>query len=149
MFGCHNCKNRPVQGTPYESSACARCHVMHDPSLRTIDYDTENCIPDRHDFPGEMFSEEMADRSGQKEILSALGRALLVLVRMQTRNPETFRVVEARIADPYASYAQLAERLCCRKQNIFYHLRKAFATCPELEYALTTNRSRSGWKNHV
>lgn len=146
MFGCHNCKNRPDPGTPYEQTACARCRARYEPAFRTIDYDTENSIPDRHDFSADLFAEETADHSGQKEILSALGRALLVLVRMQARNPETFRVVEARIADPYASYAQLAERLCCRKQNIFYHLRKAFAACPELEYALSANR---GWKNHV
>ncbi len=136
MFGCHNCRKRPVPGTPYEQTACVRCRAKDDPLFRTIDYDTENRIPDGHDFSDEFFSDGTENHHDQKEMLSVLGRALLILIRIQNQNPGTFRVVEAKIADPYASYSKLAEKLCCRKQNIFYHLKRVAEMCPELAIAL-------------
>ncbi len=141
MFGCHSCKNRPLPGTPYEQTECARCRAARDPFARPIAHNMENRIPDRHVLPDEM-PPDPAENCDVEEIWSALGRALLELVRMQNRNPGTFRVIEAKIADPYASYAQLAEKLCCRKQNIFYHLRRAAEMCPELVTALQMDRDR-------
>ena len=139
MFGCHNCKKRPLPGTPYEQTECARCRAARDPFVRTIGHELENLVPDRHILLDED-PQDPGNNYDEDEIWSALGRALLELIRMQNRNPGTFRVIEAKIADPYASYAQLAEKLCCRKQNIFYHLRRAAEICPELATALQIGR---------
>ena len=149
MFGCHNCKNRPEPGTPYEQTPCARCRTVRDPAVLSCrQFDPED-LPDGSGLFLPFNSGEAPEPlSGLEQyrdgLVSALSRAVLVLVRMKHRNPGTYRVVEAKIANPCSSYSQLAELLCCRKQNIFYHLRRAVEICPELEAALLVPRRRSG-----
>ena len=140
MFGCHNCKKRPVPGFPYEQTACARCRTVRDPSLLSYRQNDWENVPDKNHFNENLFQPFGSSMEKYRnDLLTALARTILILVRMRKRNPGTYRVVEAKIANPYASYSQLAEILCCRKQNIFYHLKRAFKICPELESALFTS----------
>ena len=143
MFGCHNCKKRPAPGTLYEQTPCVRCRTIHDPALLSgRPFDPGN-FPDRSHSDNDLFRSFDCGLDRYKDdLVAALSRAVLVLVRMKNRNPGTYRVVEAKIANPCSSYSQLAERLCCRKQNIFYHLRRAVEICPELESALLVPRRR-------
>ena len=144
MFGCHNCKKRPAQGTPYERTACAGCRTVRDPApLSWNPFKPENLTGLDHSCDDWFRTEDCSPWEGRNELLPALARTVLVLVRMKNRNPGTYRVVEAKIANPYSSYSQLAEILCCRKQNIFYHLHRAVEICPELEAALIVPRRRS------
>ena len=148
MFGCHNCKNRPAPGTPYEQTPCARCRTIRDPAMLSCSPLDPDNLPDGSGLFRSLCREAPEPlgvlEQYRDELVSALSRAVLVLVRMKNRNPGTYRVVEAKIANPCSSYSQLAAKLCCRKQNIFYHLRRAVEICPELKAALLVPRRRAG-----
>jgi len=152
MFGCHNCGKRPQKGESYEKTACAGCRAMRNPRLLSY-------YPKDRDFFQIQVVDPFDERSEdaeyppaleQKEnILSVLSQALQILIRMKEQNPVTYRVVEAKMSQPMLSYSQLAEKLCCRKQNISYHLRKALQICPELGCALIIDTRRLGSRESV
>ena len=146
MFGCHNCGMKPQKNEAYEKTACARCRAKRDPA--PISYVTEKNTVDRmslqemHPAYRDDFDELDDDRFNKDELFAALSQTIRVLLRMKESNPETYRVVEAKMAEPLLSYSQLAEKLSCRKQNIQYHLRRAVQLCPELGYALLIDTRR-------
>ena len=143
MFGCHNCTRKPQKNEPYEESPCASCPAAYDPELLSyVSFDPDRfpdpCCPYSamyDDLPNE-------DPSFRDALISALAQTVKMLLQLKARNPSTFRVVEARMDEPHLSYADLAEKLSCRKQNIDYHLRRALKFCPELEYALFSRKQR-------
>ncbi len=67
---------------------------------------------------------------------------------MKEKFPATFKIVDAKIAEPNLSYSELAERFSCRKQNVQYHLKKAVRMFPELSFALIVD-SRFIGKNQA
>ncbi len=69
-------------------------------------------------------------------VLRALAGTVRFLVELKENYPQTYRIVDAKLFQPELSYTDLAERFCCRKQNIQYHLKKAVELCPELSDAL-------------
>ena len=141
MFGCHNCNRKPRKNELYEESACASCPAARDPeNLSYVRFDMDrlpvlygpyDCLTDVYD---KSFSPD--------EWISALSQTVKMLVRLKEKKPSTYRVVEARMDEPHLTYAGLAEKLACRKQNIDYHLRRALDFCPELEYALFSRKQR-------
>ena len=148
MFGCHNCGMKPQKDEVYEKTACARCRAKRDPA--PISYGTEKnpakCLPLQEMHPAYRtdFDEQDDDRFNKDELFAALSQTVRVLLQMKESNPETYRVVEAKMAEPLLSYSQLAEKLSCRKQNIQYHLKRAVQICPELGYALLIDTRRLG-----
>ena len=150
MFGCHNCGVKPQKNASYEKTACARCRAKRDPIL--LSYGTQKdaadfvALQELHPaYRGDL--DELDDgRFNKDELLAALSRTIQILLRMKEHNPETYRVVEAKMAEPRLSYSQLAEKLSCRKQNIQYHLKRAVQLCPELSYALLIDTRRLGGK---
>lgn len=141
MFGCHKCKRKPRKNELYEESACASCPAACDPeNLSYVRFDMDR-LPDPYGSYDCLT--EMNDNSFPRdEWISALSQTVKMLVRLKEKKPSTYRVVEARMDEPHLSYADLAEKLSCRKQNIDYHLRRALEFCPELEYALFSRKQR-------
>ena len=141
MFGCHNCNRKPQKDELYEETACASCPAACDPeNLSYVRFDMDR-LPDPYDSYDCLA--EMYDNSFPRdEWISALSQTVKMLVRLKEKKPSTYRVVEARMDAPYLTYAGLAEKLACRKQNIDYHLRRALEFCPELEYALFSRKQR-------
>ncbi len=148
MFGCHNCGMKPQKNEPYEKTACARCRAKRDPTLlayaRIKDASEFVSLQEMHPAYRGDFDELDSVPFNRDELFAALSQTIRVLLRMKERNPETYRVVEAKMAEPLLSYSQLAEKLCCRKQNIQYHLKRAVRICPELSCALLIDTRRVG-----
>ena len=148
MFGCHNCGKRPQKNEPYEKTACARCRAKQDPTLLAYagvkDAADFVSLQEMHPAYRGDLDELGNDRFDKDELFAALSQTIRVLLQMKERNPETYRVVEAKMAEPMLSYSQLAEKLCCRKQNIQYHLKRAVRICPELSCALLIDTRRIG-----
>ena len=148
MFGCHNCGQKPLAGTPYQQTACAGCRAMHDPALLSGFQAAREDSADYFSDLSDCGKFEIPDSGYEPEdVLAALSRTIRILLRLKDRNPETYRVVEAKMDEPGLSYAQLAEKFSCRKQNIHYHLKKAVRLCPELGCALITDVRRLGRVN--
>lgn len=151
MFGCHNCGSRPKPGTPYEKTLCAKCrtmknpppmsHYQDDPSTfhhlqvphHSMVGDGEFSLPEDESVSDTFPSFRKEDLNG---LLQALARSVRVLVELKERHPRTYRILDAKMSDPNLSYADLARRFECRKQNVQYHLKKAVEFCPELSCAL-------------
>jgi DNA-directed RNA polymerase specialized sigma24 family protein len=126
--GCHKCAHRGVRFKDYESSPCASCTAadnQHPVGLRLSDEITGS----------EKFavSPWEPDASDLKE---EMARALLELLNLREKYPESFRFVMAKIENPSLSYSEIAHRFKCRKQNVQYHLRKALSVCANLRHAL-------------
>lgn len=79
---------------------------------------------------------EVCGAADLNHLLQALGRSVRLLVKLKEKHPQTYRILDAKLADPNLSYTELAERFRCRKQNVQYHLKKAVELCPELSSAL-------------
>lgn len=148
MFGCHNCGKRPQKNEPYENTECARCRAKQDPTLLSYagDRDASDFVSLQEMHPAYRGDLDELDSVpfNRDELFAALSQTIRVLLQMKERNPETYRVVEAKMAEPMLSYSQLAEKLCCRKQNIQYHLKRAVRICPELSCALLIDTRRVG-----
>ena len=152
MFGCHNCGRKPRPDEEYEKTACANCRAEQDPAVQAY-YPRDRIIFQKLQVMHPAYAEPSDDRSASSSIpaealLTALSQTIRVLLQLKESNPETYRVIEAKMADPMLSYAQLAERLSCRKQNILYHLKKAVRICPELGCALIIDTRRLGSRIH-
>jgi len=136
MFGCHNCGMRPEPGTPYEETPCAKCKAMENPAPITHyrnDPATYQRLQVEMDLPEE---KQPADAVSINELLRAFAQSLRLLVGLKESRPMTYLVLDAKMYDPNLSYADLAKRFGCKKQNIQYHLKKAVELCPELSSAL-------------
>ena len=147
MFGCHNCSQKPQKGELYEKTACANCRAEQNPHLLSYYRKEPDFFPLQEISLFENMDEtekEPAPCIREENILSVLSQALQILIKMKEQNPVTYRVLEAKMTQPRLSYSQLAEKLCCRKQNISYHLRKAVQICPELGSALIIDTRRLG-----
>jgi hypothetical protein len=132
MKGCHNCEFAgKIKDMNYKDSPCASCRAKKDPSplgateYENIAYAEEYAIHPAYDF----------DHKQKDEILAALGSCVFMLVEMKEKHPETFKYVMTKIQAPGLSYADIAKKYCCKKQNVQYHLRKAMKLCPSLEQA--------------
>jgi len=152
MFGCHNCGRKPRPDEEYEKTACASCRAEQDPAVQSY-YQHDRIIFQKLQVMHPAYAETSDDRNDRSSIppealFAALAQTIQVLLRLKESNPETYRVIEAKMADPMLSYAQLAERLSCRKQNILYHLKKAVRLCPELGCALIIDTRRLGNRIH-
>ena len=150
MFGCHNCGFRPEKNTLYSNSPCAKCRALEDPSLLSLSREDPSVYQEYStNHPAyDDTQEEDHFRYKMGEVISALSQTIHIMVRLKEKYPETYRVVEAKMNYPTFSYAQLASMLDCRKQNIFYHLKRAMKFCPELSYALIID-SRYAQKNQL
>ncbi|MBQ9336790.1 MAG: helix-turn-helix transcriptional regulator [Lentisphaeria bacterium] len=152
MFGCHSCGKRPQKDEPYEKTPCARCRAKRDPALLSFGtgrdpaefIELQELHPAYRDDP---YDEPDDVCFNKDELFAALSQTIRVLLQMKERNPETYRVVEAKMAEPRLSYSQLAEKLSCRKQNIQYHLKRAIRLCPELGCALLIDSRRTGGRD--
>ena len=152
MFGCHNCGRKPRPDEEYEKTACATCRAEQDPAVQAY-YQRDRVILQRLQVMHPAYMETSNDPNERRGIppealFTALSQTIRILLQLKESNPETYRVIEAKMADPLLSYSQLAERLSCRKQNILYHLKKAVRLCPELGYALIIDTRRLGNRIH-
>lgn len=143
MFGCHNCEKRPAPGTPYEQTPCANCRTSRNPPPESHfrdDPGTYQVLSVPH--PSLQYDE--AENNSIKQdnedffstVMRAFSQSLRILVSLKEKHPITYRILEAKLDNPALSYADLAARFSCRKQNVQYHLRKAVSFCPELSHAL-------------
>ena len=140
MFGCHNCQIKIEPDTPYEETPCAKCRTRRDPppvSKYNEDPATFNAA--------QIAPEEIQDDSPEElryslddlhTLMKALGQSVRILVQLKEQHPTTYMILDAKMQEPTLSYSELAERFCCRKQNVQYHLRKAVDLVPELAKAL-------------
>ena len=150
MFGCHNCSRKPQKNESYENSACAQCRAIQDPPLLSYWHDGGNEFRDPYAIdPADsgFGGDEALDY--KEDLLCALSQTIRILLKIKERNPETFRVLEAKMAEPQLSYSKLAEKLSCRKQNILYHLKKALRLCPELSHALIIDTRRLNCRQSI
>lgn len=139
MFGCHSCKYDLSRVESYESSPCKDCRTQKNPppiSKYADDPAVFSSASVQHPAYAEQ-EEELADRQALLwPVFTALSETVHLLVRLKETHPETFKFVDAKIHDPTLSYSQLADRFCCKKQNVLYHLRKAVEIAPPLRAAL-------------
>lgn len=144
MTGCHNCNYEVERGKAYEETPCASCKTKQNPQpLSHYDEDpaTFQCNFVLHSSLEGRADEEENDDSytgpiNRNLLLSALSRSIRVLMRLRDEHPMTFKILDAKMAEPMLSYSDLAARFQCKKQNVQYHLRKAVGICPELSAAL-------------
>lgn len=142
MFGCHNCEKKPAPGTPYEQSPCATCKTLKNPppaSHYRDDPGTFQVLSVQHPSQKEPQSNRVETGDASEfftTVIRAFSQSLRILVNLKEKHPRTYRILEAKLDDPSLSYADLALRFSCRKQNVQYHLKKAVSFCPELSYAL-------------
>ena len=148
MFGCHNCGMQPQKNEVYENTPCAQCRAGQDPAILSY-YKRDPAVFQKLQVMHPAYEEEKTQQNTddniyyrKEDLFTALSQAIRVLLRMKEQNPETYRVIEAKMAEPLLSYSQLAEKLSCRKQNILYHLKKAVRLCPELSCALIIDTRR-------
>ncbi len=135
MQGCHNCKQKPEPGTPYEESPCSRCRTGKEPLV--LSHYRED--PGSFDVLSVQHPALEYDGSGDdmlSHLLHALSRSVRILVGLKERYPQTYQILDAKMQNPCLSYAELAQRFSCKKQNVQYHLKKAVSLCPELSHVL-------------
>lgn len=138
MFGCHNCGKRPEKGEKYEKTACAHCRAAADPSVRAF-YPADEIALQRYQVMHPAYEEEeeySPEFLMMQGIINALSQTIEIMLSLKESNPETYKVVEAKMKNPLWSYSQLAAQLDCKKQNIEYHLKKAMRLCPAISFAL-------------
>ncbi len=140
MLGCHNCKQKPLPGTPYEESPCAACRTGKNPPPLTRK-DEDPATYQSLSVPHPSMTDE-GDSSWAQcgvspvQLLRALSQSVRILVGLKERHPVTYRILDAKMQNPRLSYTELAERFSCRKQNVQYHLKKAVEVCPALSHVL-------------
>ena len=135
MNGCHNCQHKPKAGTKYENSLCSKCPTVNDPRLRNtlvseFKYEEKGLVH----YP-EVYQYDIPENE-MNRLFDAYSSALAALLEISERNLTTFKVLRLKLKNPKMSYAEMAELLGCKKQNISYHLRLAMKMCPELKAAL-------------
>ncbi len=130
MFGCHNCGKKPQKSISFEKTPCASCRAAQDPSPLSF-YKTDPAVSKNLQVMHPAY-EEMDEIDLKKRMFSTLSQAVMLMVSLKERYPETYRIVEAKMENPSLSYSELARIFDCRKQNILYHLKRAVALCPEL-----------------
>lgn len=142
MFGCHNCEKKPAPGTPYEQTPCANCKTSKNPPPESHFRDDPGTYqvlsvphPSLKDNAPDIFPQPDPDEFFST-VIRAFSQSLRILVSLKEKYPRTYRILEAKLDNPELSYADLATRFSCRKQNVQYHLRKAVSFCPELSHAL-------------
>jgi len=92
---------------------------------------------------------EMDEIDLKKKLFSALSQAVMLMIALKEKYPETYRIVEAKMENPSLSYSELARIFDCRKQNILYHLKRAVALCPELSCVLIVDSRFSAGRRAV
>ena len=131
MFGCHNCEKKPAPGTPYEQSPCATCKTLKNPppaSHYRDDPGTFQVLSVQHPSQKEPQSNRVETGDASEfftTVIRAFSQSLRILVNLKEKHPRTYRILEAKLDDPSLSYADLALRFSCRKQNVQYHLKKS------------------------
>ncbi len=134
MFGCHNCGKNPQKSVSFEKTPCAGCRAAQDP--RPLSYYKADPIVSRNLQVMHPAYEETDEVELKKRMFSTLSQAVMLMVSLKERYPETYRILEAKMENPGLSYSELARIFDCRKQNILYHLKRAIALCPELSCVL-------------
>ncbi|OGV51292.1 MAG: hypothetical protein A2X49_03770 [Lentisphaerae bacterium GWF2_52_8] len=136
MKGCHNCEHAGIAFENYETSPCSSCQSIKDPSPLG-----------RKSFEEVCFAEEYAvhpvyeiEKNTHDEMLGALASCVTMLIELHEKHPDTFQIAMTKIKDPNLSYSEIAKLFNCRKQNIYYHLRKAVSLCSGLEHAMLIDR---------
>lgn len=133
MFGCHNCGKQPQKSTDFEKTPCAKCRTMQDP--RPLSYYQTDPSTFRNLQVMHPAYEDLEENNLKKKLFATLSQAVMTMISIKERYPETYRVVEAKMENPHMSYSELAKRFDCKKQNILYHLKRAVSLCPELSCA--------------
>ncbi len=134
MFGCHNCGKQPQKSTSFEKTPCAKCRAAQDP--RPLSYYKTDPATFRNLQVMHPAYEDLEEIDLKQKLFAALSQAVMMMISIKERYPETYRVVEAKMENPNLSYSELAKLFDCKKQNILYHLKRAVTLCPELSCAL-------------
>lgn len=136
-YGCHNCEHNGKFFQDYNSSPCSSCRTVNaPPPLAAIPLQDLK----QDDEPSTIHPAYIVDEEAQNRMLGALSRCVMELVKIKDKYPETFKFVVTKLMNPAASYADIAEKFKCRKQNVLYHMKKAVSLCEYLRYALLVDK---------
>ncbi len=147
MFGCHNCGKNPQKITSFEKTPCANCRAAQDPRLLSY-YSADPAVSRSLQVMHPAY-EETDEIDLKKKLFSALSQAVMLMISLKERYPETYRIVEAKMGNPSLSYSELARIFDCKKQNILYHLKRAVALCPELSCVMIVDSRFSAGRRAV
>ena len=136
-FGCHKCAQKPSPGEDYNKTACAKCKLV----VESYIGDNWDSIYDNHyghigAVDPAVYEKEITRCPYLDEMFHAMADAMQILLTIYTKYPRTYRVVMARLADPFASYSDIAKQFGCKKQNIQYHLDRFQNIYPELQFLI-------------
>lgn len=138
MHGCHNCTKRPSPGEDYNKTACASCKLLTEKNSGVtnsyIFFDDNAFFSTWGAVYPEVYEKEITQCPYLERMFQAMASAMQILTALARKQPQTYRVVMAKIASPRASYSEIAKELGCRKQNIQYHLDRFLQKYPSLHF---------------
>ena len=101
MFGCHKCGKNPPKSISFENTPCAKGRAAQDP--RPLSYYSADPAISRSLQVMHPAYEETDEIDLKKKLFSALSQAVMLMISLKERYPETYRIVEAKMENPSLS----------------------------------------------
>lgn len=140
MRGCHNCEHDGKAWGSWEDSPCAKCQDSP-PANSLTNYDDIS-------YAEEFAARPSVESDDSRRLPFAVADLVRTMVALNSKSPVTFQAVMARLENPSLSYAQIAVKFGCKKQNIDYHLKRAERAVPGIQEAFLVNPNYNRWRRH-